>query len=167
MNATVFVRPARPAEFPAVADLVLDAYRTLGPIDRGSYEDVVRDVAGRAAHGEVLVAELDGRVIGSVTFAPPGSQLAQGDDPLAAGIRMLGVAESARGRGAGEALARACVERAVTLSARRVRLLTESQMTGAQRLYERLGFRRDPSRDLSPIPGIDLFAYVLDLPGGR
>jgi hypothetical protein len=36
-------------------------------------------------------------------------------------------------------------------------------MTSAQRLYERLGFRRDSDHDWSPAPGILLLGYVLDL----
>jgi hypothetical protein len=36
-------------------------------------------------------------------------------------------------------------------------------MTSAQRLYERLGFRRDPDHHYSPAPGILLLGYVLDL----
>jgi hypothetical protein len=38
-------------------------------------------------------------------------------------------------------------------------------MVSAQRLYERLGFRRDPTHDWSSIPDIHLLAYVLDLYG--
>jgi hypothetical protein len=36
-------------------------------------------------------------------------------------------------------------------------------MTSAQRLYERLGFRRDPEHDWSPVPGLLLVGYVLEL----
>jgi hypothetical protein len=33
----------------------------------------------------------------------------------------------------------------------------------AHRLYERLGFRRDPARDWTPRPGIDLLGFELTL----
>jgi hypothetical protein len=36
-------------------------------------------------------------------------------------------------------------------------------MTAAHRLYERLGFTRLPGRDWSPVPGVDLLVYGLDL----
>ena len=36
-------------------------------------------------------------------------------------------------------------------------------MKSAQRLYERLGFVRAPEHDWSPLPGISLVAYVLEL----
>ena len=50
--------------------------------------------------------------------------------------------------------------------AARIRLDTRTSMTSAQRLYERLGFNRDPDHGWSPAPGIDLIAYVLELPSG-
>jgi hypothetical protein len=36
-------------------------------------------------------------------------------------------------------------------------------MTSAHRIYERLGFRRAPERDWSPVPGVDLMAFALRL----
>ena len=53
------------------------------------------------------------RVLGGVTYVPgPGSPFAEFTDPDAAGIRMLAVADDAQGRGVGEALGRACIDRA-------------------------------------------------------
>jgi hypothetical protein len=37
-----------------------------------------------------------------------------------------------------------------------------TSMTAAHRLYARLGFRRDPGLDWSPVPGVDLVAFRLD-----
>jgi hypothetical protein len=39
-------------------------------------------------------------------------------------------------------------------------------MASAQRLYERLGFERDPEHDWSPAPGIVL-AFTLELQPGE
>jgi hypothetical protein len=40
-------------------------------------------------------------------------------------------------------------------------------MYAAQRLYEGAGFTRAPGRDWSPVPGLTLLAYELELgPGG-
>jgi hypothetical protein len=36
-------------------------------------------------------------------------------------------------------------------------------MATAQRLYERMGFRRDPEQDWAPVPGKVLLGYILDL----
>ena len=112
---------------------------------------------------DVLVADVAGAVAGTATFVAPGGAMSEVDDPGAAMIRMLAVALEMRGHGAGEALVRDCLARALTCGAARVRLHTEPQMTAAHRLYERLGFVRDPSFDFTPVPDVNLLAYVHDL----
>lgn len=160
----ILVRPVRPEEYDPVGELVVEAYRTLGDVGDEVYEQQhLRDVAGRMASAEVLVAEVGGRVIGTVTFVDGLAALSEVDDPDAATIRMLGVATQARGRGVGEALLRACIDRACASGRRRVRLDTRTSMTSAQRLYERLGFQRDPAHDWSPAAGVLLLGYVLEL----
>jgi hypothetical protein len=37
------------------------------------------------------------------------------------------------------------------------------EMHTAHRIYERMGFRREPGRDWTPAPGVLLIAYRLDL----
>ena len=82
-------------------------------------------------------------------------------------IRMLAVDRAGRGRGAGEALVRACVDRARgTEGCVRIVLSTQRTMHGAHRIYERLGFVRTPERDWNPIPqlvDITLLTYELTL----
>jgi ribosomal protein S18 acetylase RimI-like enzyme len=58
------------------------------------------------------------------------------------------------------------IERAAGDGVRHLTLLTQPEMVGAQRLYERAGFRRLPSRDWSPAPGVTLLAYGLRLSSG-
>lgn len=157
------IRQARPDEYETVGELVVGAYRTLGDVSDELYLGQLRDVAGRSVDSEVLVARLGGRIVGTVTFVGGRGALAEVDDPNAATIRMLGVAPEARGQGVGEALVRECIVRAGAARRDRVRLDTRTSMTGAQRLYERIGFRRDPAHDWSPAPGIELLGYVLDL----
>lgn len=159
----VVIRQIKPEEYDAAAELVVDAYRTLGDVGDEFYEPQLRDVAGRAATSEVLVAEMGGHLVGSVTFVGGQTPLSQVDDPDAGTIRMLAVSANARGRGVGEALVAACIDRAVSSGRQRVRLDTRTSMTSAQRLYERLGFRRDAEHDWSPAPGILLLSYILHL----
>ncbi|MER7953998.1 GNAT family N-acetyltransferase [Streptomyces sp. NPDC096030] len=80
-------------------------------------------------------------------------------------FRMLAVAKEARGRGVGEALVRACVERArETVGCRRVVLSTQPRMASAHRIYVRTGFVRTPGRDWSPLADMDpLLTYALEL----
>ena len=163
MTGDVDIRLARPDEYRATGNLAVRAYETLEDAGDQEYDAQLRDVASQIEDGEVLVAEVDRSVVGTVTYVPPGATLAEVDDPNAATVRMLGVDPSARGRGVGESLVRACIDRAMRDGAQRIRLDTRTSMVSAQRLYERLGFRRDPTHDWSPIPDIHLLAYVLDL----
>jgi ribosomal protein S18 acetylase RimI-like enzyme len=161
------IRPIRPEEYGEVGDLIVEAYLTLGDLWSEEYGQQLRDVAGRVAEGEVLVAEMAGHLVGSVTFADGQTALSEMDDPDAGTIRMLGVSEDARGHGIGEALVRACIDKAKQSSRRRVRLHTRMDMASAQRLYERMGFRRDPEQDWAPMAGKLLLGYILDLKEGR
>ena len=76
---------------------------------------------------------------------------------------MLAVRPSARGRGVGEALTRACIDRARADGRARIVLFTLPAMTTAHRLYERLGFERSPERDWEFAPGRRLLSYRLVL----
>jgi ribosomal protein S18 acetylase RimI-like enzyme len=156
------VRPLLPDEHAVVGDLTVQAYvedQLVGP----DYAEVIRDVGARSGQASVLVAVVDGSPVGSVTFALGGTPYAERSASDEAEIRMLGIARTGRGRGAGTALTRACVERAVEAGATAVRLSTQREMVTAHRIYERLGFVRTPERDWSPIPGVDLLTYVLPL----
>ncbi|MFJ6756450.1 MULTISPECIES: GNAT family N-acetyltransferase [unclassified Streptomyces] len=161
------IRRALPAEYAELGEITAQAYLADGHLDANEddyYLNVLRDVAGRAAVAEVLVAERDGRVLGGVTFAAPGSPLADIAGPHEAEFRMLAVAREGRGQGAGEALVRACIERArAAEGVTGIVLSTQRSMAGAHRIYARLGFVRVPERDWAPIPGLTLLAYRLKL----
>ena len=161
------VREVQPIEYEAAGRLVVDAYRTLGVAQSAAYEAEMADVGTRAASGTVLVAVVGSEIRGCATFATGNSPLYEVDDPDGATIRMLGVAATARGQGIGEALARACIERARAAGARRIWLHTEPFMQAAHRLYERLGFVRAPEKDWrfeeEGEPDVILLAYVLEL----
>jgi ribosomal protein S18 acetylase RimI-like enzyme len=156
------VRPLRPDEHALVGDLTAQAYLDDGFVGP-DYAEVIRDVGGRADVATVLVAELDGEPVGSVTFALGGSPYAERSSAGEAEIRMLGTARTARGKGVGTALTEECIRRAREAGCSAVRLSTQPEMLGAHRIYERLGFVRTPERDWSPIPGVDLLTYVLTL----
>ena len=159
----VTIRQVSPSEYDVAGSLVVDAYRTLEDSGDEPYERVLRDVAERVRTGQVLVAELDNQIIGCVTLSVGQTDLSEVDDADAATVRMLGVSPRARGRGVGEALMTHCIRAASAAGAKRVRLDTRTSMGSAQRLYQRLGFERDPKHDWSPAPGIFLLAYVLEL----
>jgi ribosomal protein S18 acetylase RimI-like enzyme len=161
------IRPARPHEYGAVGELAVDVYVGDGLVPAGStYLERLADAADRAARAELLVAVDDaiGRaVLGSVTFVRHGSRYTEVADPGEAEIRMLVVAPDARGRGLGEALVRACLDRARADGVPLMRLSTQADMVRALPIYRRLGFVRTPERDWSPVAGVDLFTYELRL----
>lgn len=161
------IRAALPAEYAELGEITARAYLADGHLDAnedGDYLNVLRDVTGRAARAEVLLAERGGRILGGVTFAAPGSPLADIAGPDEAEFRMLAVAREGRGQGIGEALVRACLDRARAIEGvSAVVLSTQRGMTGAHRIYSRLGFERTPERDWAPVEGLTLLTYRLKL----
>lgn len=157
------VGPATPEDHPRISELTVAAYAGDGLAPK-EYLPTLADVAARARTAELLVArDDDGRIVGSVALVLTGEFgeiLTSGDE---AGFRMLSVDHAARGQGIGELLVRSCLDRARAAGKARMVLSADARSTAAHRLYQRLGFRRLPARDWSPIPGVQLLAYVLDL----
>jgi ribosomal protein S18 acetylase RimI-like enzyme len=164
---TLAIRRADPADFAAVSRLTVRAYVEDGHLAPGhAYAAVLGDVATRAEQAELWVAtdsSDDAVVLGSVTFAAPGSALMQVSGSGEGEFRMLAVAPEARGRGVGEALVRWCIERARELGLVGLAISTQPSMVAAHRIYERLGFERTPERDWDPVPGVRLITYRLRL----
>ena len=166
----ITIRSADPTEYAALGEITAQAYLQDGLLDYGegdAYLPVLKDVARRAAAAEVLVAVDGERLLGGVTFVSGPGPIADIARPGEAEIRALAVAREARGRGAGEALARACVDRArATEGCTAVVLSSQRGMHTAHRIYERLGFVRTPERDWNPLPHLDditLLTYQLTL----
>jgi ribosomal protein S18 acetylase RimI-like enzyme len=76
---------------------------------------------------------------------------------------MLGVHPSHRRQGVAESLVSVCLERSRELGYDAVVLSSLPVQQPAHRLYERFGFRRLPERDWSPVEGVDLLAFRLEL----
>ncbi len=161
----IVVRPVLPAEHRAVAALTVEVYRSvIGHLLSDAYLVELSDVARRAREAVVLVAiDPSDRLLGSVTYVPGLGPYAEFHSPDEAGIRMLVVDPAVQRRGVGTALVQACIERARAAGKVRITLHTVADMVDAQRLYQRLGFRRAPQRDLEPEPGVMLLGYELDL----
>lgn len=157
----VRLRRATPADHEAVGEVTVAAYAdfTLGPDD--PYVARLRDAASRDREAELWVATTDDtdEVVGNVTVCPPGSPWRELAGPDEGEFRMLAVAPQARGSGVGEALARHALARAADHGATSVVLSSLSEMSGAHRLYARLGFERVPARDWAPVPGVQLIAF--------
>ena len=157
------IRPAGPADFAAVADLCVAAYAPFLAADH--YVGVLRDVGRRAAHAQLLVAaEPEGEgVVGTVTFVPEGGPLGEIAGPRETEFRMLAVDPAAHVRGVGTALLQRVLDDSRGRAAAGVVCSSLPEMRAAHRIYRRLGFRREPDRDWSPVPGVDLLAFAIAL----
>ncbi|MEU7513315.1 GNAT family N-acetyltransferase [Streptomyces sp. NPDC042898] len=161
------IRAVRPEEYEELGELTGLTYLNDGLLLYGEddfYLAVLRDTARRARDAEVLVAvDMDERIIGGVTYAQGDTTWADIAVAGEAEFRMLVVAPEARGRGVGEALVRACADRAgAAPECARLVLSTDAKMVAAHRIYERMGFVRTPERDWEPIPGHRLRTYALE-----
>jgi GNAT superfamily N-acetyltransferase len=154
------IRLAEPAEFDDVGRLTVDVYLGDGFLAADNpYTAVLQDAAARAAGAELWVADLDGAVVGTVTFCPPGSPYRQVASEAEGEFRTLAVAAAARGRGIGRQLVDHCFARCRSLRLRELVLLSQQTMTAAHRLYAATGFVRDAQLDWSPRPGIQLLGF--------
>jgi GNAT superfamily N-acetyltransferase len=161
----IVVRIARPDEYERVGTLTVDAYRAL-PGDHlvDGYDVQIRDVARRAEQADVLVAvDVDGEVLGACTFVTdPASPWMEWTEPDEVELRLLAVDPAARGRGVGQLLVDAVLERVRTLN-RPLILHSTQYMTTAQHLYVRNGFERRPDRDENEVlPGYEFRAYTFN-----
>jgi ribosomal protein S18 acetylase RimI-like enzyme len=156
-------RAASAAEVQAAGAVVAAAYAA-DQFASAEYREQLTHAQDRADRAELLVAvDRAGLVLGTVTYSLAGQPYAEVSRPGEAEFRMLGVAPEARGRGVGESLVQACLERARRDGAHAVAICTMPEMTAAQAIYRRLGFVRDPDRDWRPIPSIQLLGFVRPL----
>jgi GNAT superfamily N-acetyltransferase len=157
------IRPIAAGEHDEVGRITVAAYVAEEYlIENDPYAEELADVRRRAADAEVWVAELDGRLVGTVTWCPLGSdyrEIASRDDQ--AEFRMLAVDPTARRQGIARALVDACLARARADGSREVVISSLPEMVGAHGLYARLGFVRAPDLDWEPRPSLVLWAFRL------
>lgn len=167
-TTSISITPARPDELVRVGELGVLAYRAEGMAEgEDGYAVQLRDVERRAAEAVVLVARAGRQLVGSLTLAAadgPYAQVARGDELE---VRMLAVDPAVQRRGVGEALLRGAVEW-VQEQGYPALVLSVDSTDGPRtphRLYERVGFVRDPARDYvgdwEPHPR--MWCYVLEV----
>jgi predicted N-acetyltransferase YhbS len=165
----ITVRDARPAEADAVRALTMEAYEEyLGLMEPEAWKGLHGAILGAfdtVAAAEMIVAEVEGRLAGSVMLFPARADAYAGAvRPLERPeVRMLAVAPWARGRGIGSILMRECVRRAKESGARELGIHTSRSMRAARELYRRMGFRRIPADDFQPPGGELVEAHALSL----
>ncbi len=153
------IRPAAAGELTRVGDLCVAAFAPFLDGD-DAYVAVLRDTASRAAAAALLVAADGDELLGTVTFVPDGGPLGEIAAAHETEFRMLAVDPAAQGRGVGQALTQYVLDASRRGGKRDVVCSTLAEMRAAHRVYERLGFRRVPERNWSPVPGIDLIVFA-------
>jgi len=179
LRTAPLVRAAVPADYPAIREVVIAAYRQyadlIPPDIFSSYLADVLDLDTHARHGRLIVIEADERVCAFGAFYPDASVQGVGLPAGWASGRALAVHPAARGIGAAPALMAAGERLAREAGAPVLAFHTVSFMTGAIALYERLGYRRAPEfdydwaafRSRSAATPITAFAFLRDLTGTR
>jgi ribosomal protein S18 acetylase RimI-like enzyme len=159
----LIVRRARPADHDAVGEVTVAAYAGFVDGPKDHYIAHLRDAAGRDREAELWVAERQGEIVGTVTLAREGSAWREIGQPGEGEFRMLAVAPWAQRQGVGQALTQLVLDRFRELGAHAIVLSSLAEMSDAHRIYQRLGFQRLPERDWSPVPGVELIAFGLEL----
>lgn len=112
--------------------------------------------AAKADDGRWWVAELDGRLVGSIAVVP--------DDEATMELKKLYVASEARRRGLGAHLVTLVESEAKVRGCNRVTLWTDTRFEDAHRLYSRLGFvRAARTRLLNDLSNTIEFLYAKEL----
>jgi ribosomal protein S18 acetylase RimI-like enzyme len=93
-----------------------------------------------AGYTEIVVAELDGEIVGAVGYVGPHRPKPDFFDPEWPMVRFMSVVPKARGQGVGQALLHECIRRAERDSTRLIALHTTPVMEAAQSMYRRAGF---------------------------
>src|SRR5215470_3682392 len=110
------IRSATPEEIPEIESTIAAAFAQYRHETPASLFDVYleqsRDVAAHWHIGQVLVAEIDARIAGTVTFFLDASAEGLGLPEGWSGFRTLAVHPEARRLGIARALARSCVDAA-------------------------------------------------------
>jgi GNAT superfamily N-acetyltransferase len=128
------------------------------------YLENIMDVRSRLAESELLVAELNNQLVGTVTLYLDSSSSLREQWPQGwAGVRILAVRPTYRHRGVGRALMEECIARCRNRNVRTIGLHTGVGMTIARKMYEDMGFVRVAEYDFQPGPGTVVTAYRLEL----
>jgi len=165
-KGAIVIRDACLEELDKISLLLKEAnqqYKKMLPADVWRYYlGDIMDVRSRWDESQLIVAQVDKRLVGTVTlYLKPSEE--SGWPQGWAGIRLLAVHPSYRGCGIGRALMEECLRRCRQAGITTIGLHTAEMMDVARPMYERMGFTRNPEFDFYPRPGTVVMAYRLDL----
>jgi len=149
--STPLVRPAGPADHAAIRALLELSYSPyaaeLDPAVWCAYRADLLDLDRHARHGTLLVAVVDGEIVGFVAFYPDATEQDLGWPAGWASGRALAVHPRHRGHGVAGALLRELEQRTRESGAAVFAFHTSRFMTTARAFYARMGYQRVPCFD--------------------
>lgn len=166
----MILRDAMPNEIPSIRQQRVEAYQEYALLlPEAHWEALKKSILSEAdlqKGVEIIVAESDGKILGSVVLFPPKIKAYEGfGDVLEhSEIRMLAVAPSSQGKGVASALVKECIIRTKNKGYPAIGLHTGEFMEGAIQLYTQFGFLHTPDHDFEPAnDGIIVKAFRLNL----
>ncbi|WP_114240638.1 GNAT family N-acetyltransferase [Dyella sp. C9] len=170
---TLTIRDIRPDEFDALGQLLVQVYAGLegfpSPQEQPRYYEMLARIGEFTTrkHARVLVAVDEDLLFGGVVYFGDMAEYGSGGMATtltnASGLRLLGVAPWARGRGLGRKLTEACIGFAREQGRAHVVLHSTEAMRVAWGMYERMGFQRAPDLDFMQ-SALPVFGFRLELP---
>lgn len=167
--ATLTIRPARPEDDAVIGEILVNAFvqgyaeKMPEVVVTEERKADLRNVAEKRMTGAVIVAELEGRVVGACTIYPPGSPKSEAWMPKAADLRMVGIDFELRGQGIADRLLDGAENQAREWGCDTMNLHVRRGAHGVAGVYVKRGFRRDPSGDLDRRPALYLDAFFKKL----
>lgn len=149
------IRDARLDERAEAEALTRRAYAEIAnvmtPMTWSAFERAMNAALADPGGAERIVAEDDGRLVGTVLLYPARSIAHPGGVPIAEPeFRLLAVAPEARGGGVARALVHECLRRAKAAGSSTLTLHTSKSFQAAVALYATMGFVRAPEIDFQP-----------------
>ena len=126
--------PAHQPAFRALNHEWISHYFSIEPIDNEMLDDPQGYILQPGGH--IFMASHNGELVGTCALIKEHNAVYE--------LAKMAVSPRAQGLGIGWALGQAILDKARGLGAHRVELLSNSRLTPALRLYEKLGFRHVP-----------------------
>lgn len=166
----IVVRDARPEDDAEIGELLVEAFvrkyaeRMPEVVVSEQRKADLRAVAEKRRLARTFVAELGGRIVGTVMVYPQGAGRSEAWLPNSVDLRQLAVSPDHSGMGISKALMDAAEAHAWDLGADAVCLHVRRGAHGVARLYRERGYAREPEGDLDLLPEVFLEAYYLPRP---
>lgn len=157
-NFNYIIRNAFPSEFTVIGKLLISVYSQLDGFpkedEQPNYYKMLANIGDFTNHPEteLLVAvDNNNTILGAVVYFNDMQYYGSGgtatQEKNAAGFRLLGVDNNARGKGIGKLLTQECIKKATENNLNQVIIHSTLAMQTAWKMYENIGFQRSEDLD--------------------